>query len=135
MTDAARDRRHQRGMATRRAVLGDTHVDRAIAATTAFDAPFQDYITGAAWNDVWSGDDLTRRERSMVTLAILAALGHDEEIAMHVRAAANTGTSPEDIRAVFMHVALYAGVPAANRAFKIAKEVFAARGGNGHDPQ
>ena len=135
MADAGDNARHRKGMETRRAVLGDAHVDRAGAATTVFDAPFQDYITGAAWHDVWSGDDLTRRERSMVTLAILAALGHDEEVAMHVRAAANTGATEDDIRAVFMHVALYAGVPAANRAFKIAKAVFAAKEGNGHDPQ
>ncbi len=131
MTDAAdaANARHRKGMETRRAVLGDAHVARAEADKTPFDAPFQEYITGAAWHDVWSGDDLTRRERSIVTLAILATLGHDEEIAMHVRAAANTGATTEDIRAVFMHVALYAGVPAANRAFKIAKQVFAANGG------
>lgn len=118
-----------RGMKTRRAVLGDAHVDRSIAARTAFDGPFQDLITDAAWGRLWSGGSWTRRERSMVTLALLAALGHDEEVAMHVRAAANTGATREDIREAFMHVAIYAGVPAANRAFRIARQVFEAGDG------
>lgn len=113
--------RAARGDKTRRAVLGDAHVDRANAATEPFDRPFQDFITQGAWGTVWSGDHLTRRERSMITIALLAALGHDEEVAMHVRATANTGTSAEDIREALMHVAIYAGVPAANRAFRIAK--------------
>lgn len=113
------------GMATRRAVLGDAHVDRAAAAATEFDRPFQDLITEAAWGHVWSRPTWTRRERSMVTLALLAALGHDEEFAMHVRACANTGASREDIREALLHVAVYAGVPAANRAIRLAKEVFA----------
>lgn len=109
------------GEATRRAVLGDAHVDRASAATEPFDQPFQDFITRGAWGTVWSGGHLSKRERSMITIALLAALGHDEEVAMHVRATANTGASAEDIREALMHVAVYAGVPAANRAFKIAK--------------
>lgn len=110
------------GDKTRREVLGEAHVARAKAAKTPFDEPFQDYITRAAWGDVWARPHLTRREKSMLTIAILAALGHDEEVAMHVRATANTGASPEDIAETFMHVAAYAGVPAANRAFRIAKQ-------------
>ncbi len=112
------------GMATRRSVLGDAHVDRAEAMTSAFDAPFQDLITEAAWGHVWSRPEWTKRERSMVTIALLAALGHDEEVAMHVRATANTGATPEDIREALLHVAIYAGVPAANHAFKIVKQTY-----------
>jgi 4-carboxymuconolactone decarboxylase len=111
-------------MATRRRVLGDAHVDRASAAATPFDQPFQDMITEGAWGTVWSRPGISSRERSMITIALLAALGHDEEVAMHVRATANTGASREDITEALMHVAIYAGVPAANRAFKIAKHVF-----------
>lgn len=118
--------RAARGDKTRRSVLGDAHVDRANAATEAFDRPFQDFITQGAWGTVWSGDHLTKRERSMITIALLAALGHDEEVAMHVRATANTGASPEDIREALMHVAVYAGVPAANQAFRIAKRELSA---------
>lgn len=120
--------RHEAGMATRRAVLGDAYVDRANAASSPFDAPFQGFITEGAWGTVWSGDGLTRRERSIVTLALLAALGHWDEVAMHTRATANTGATPEDIREALMHVAVYAGVPAANHAFKIVKETLAAEG-------
>ncbi len=121
--------RHAEGMATRRSVLGDAHVDRAEAAKTAFDAPFQELITEAAWGHVWSRPDWTKRERSMVTIALLAALGQDEEVAMHVRATANTGASPEDIREALLHVAIYAGVPAANHAFKIVKKTYEEMGG------
>ena len=117
--------RYRAGMATRRAVLGDAHVDRASAAATAFDQPFQELITESAWGTVWSRPGWTKRERSMVTIALLAALGHDEEVAMHVRATANTGASREDIAEALLHVAIYAGVPAANRAIRIAKGVFA----------
>lgn len=116
--------RHAQGMKTRRAVLGDAHVDRAEAAKTAFDAPFQTLITEAAWGSVWSRTEWTRRERSMVTIALLAALGQDEEVAMHVRATANTGATPDDIREALLHVAIYAGVPAANHAFKIVKQTY-----------
>lgn len=112
-------------MATRRSVLGDAHVDRARAAMTSFDEPFQTFITEGAWGSVWSRPNLTRRERSIVTLALLAALGHDEEVAMHTRATLNTGATPEDIREALLHVAVYAGVPAANRAFKIVKKTYA----------
>ena len=117
--------RYREGMATRRAVLGDSHVDRASAAATAFDQPFQELITEAAWGAVWSRPGWTKRERSMVTIALLAALGHDEEVAMHVRATANTGATREDIAEALLHVAIYAGVPAANRAIRVAKQVFA----------
>jgi 4-carboxymuconolactone decarboxylase len=123
MSDTASERYHQ-GMATRRAVLGDAHVDRAQAASTEFDRPFQELITEAAWGHVWSRPALTKRERSMITIALLAALGQDDEVAMHVRATTNTGASREDIREALLHVAIYAGVPAANHAIKIAKQVF-----------
>ena len=113
--------RFEQGMRTRRAVLGDAHVDRAQTVTTGFDQPFQQLITEAAWGSVWSGNHWTKRERSMVTIALLAALGQDEELAMHVRATVNTGATEADIREALLHVAIYAGVPAANHAFKIAK--------------
>jgi 4-carboxymuconolactone decarboxylase len=113
--------RYDTGMATRRAVLGDAHVERAEAGKTDFDAAFQTFITEGAWGSVWSRPQLSRRERSMLTIVLLAALGHDEELAMHVRASANTGASPEDISEALLHVAIYAGVPAANHAFKIAR--------------
>jgi len=120
-----RSKRHIEGMKTRRTVLGDAHVDRAVANTSEFDAPFQEMITEVAWGHVWSSPGLTPRERSMITIALLAALGHDDEVAMHVRAAQNTGASQADIREALMHVAIYAGVPAANHAIKIAKQAFA----------
>jgi 4-carboxymuconolactone decarboxylase len=125
MSNPPNGARHAQGMATRRAVLGDAHVDRAEAARTEFDEPFQDLITEAAWSHVWSRPDITARERSMITIALLAALGHDEEVAMHVRATANTGATRQDIREALLHVAIYAGVPAANRAIRIAKKTFA----------
>ncbi|MBV2184413.1 MAG: 4-carboxymuconolactone decarboxylase [Rhizobium sp.] len=113
--------RYRQGMATRRSVLGDRYVDQAQKSKTAFDEPFQDLITETAWGHVWSRPTWTKRERSMVTIALLAALGHDEEVAMHVRATRNTGATPEDIMEALLHVAIYAGVPAANHAIKIAK--------------
>jgi 4-carboxymuconolactone decarboxylase len=119
--------RYERGMAVRRSVLGDRHVDEASARATAFDQDFQTFITEGAWGSLWSRPGLTHRERSMLTLALLAALGHDEELAMHVRATSNTGASVEDIKEALLHVAVYAGVPAANRAFKIAKLELAKR--------
>ncbi|TNM63354.1 4-carboxymuconolactone decarboxylase [Aliirhizobium smilacinae] len=123
MADTETDR-HRLGMATRRAVLGDAHVDRAVANMTEFDEPFQSLITEAAWGHVWSRPNFTKRERSIVTIALLAALGQDEEVAMHVRATANTGASREDVREALLHVAIYAGVPAANHAIKIARRVY-----------
>lgn len=117
------DERRERGMAVRREVLGDDHVDAAVARTTPFSAPFQDYITGAAWADVWGRPGLDRRTRSAVTLAILAALRAESEIAMHVRAALRNGLSADELSEVLLHVAVYAGVPAANAAFAIAQPV------------
>lgn len=117
--------RLKQGEKTRRKTLGEEHVNRSRTAQTAFDAPFLDLITEAAWGHVWSRDDLSKRERSIVTIALLAALGHHEEMAMHIRATARTGASPDDIREALLHVAIYAGVPAANSAFRIAKQVLA----------
>ncbi|MDQ7775058.1 MAG: 4-carboxymuconolactone decarboxylase [Paracoccus aminovorans] len=116
---------HDQGMATRRKVLGDAHVDRAEAAKTDFDAPFQDLITLSAWGTVWSGDGISLRERSMLTLALLAATGNFEEIPMHIRATARTGASRQDVLEAFQHVAIYAGVPRANHALKLAKQTYA----------
>lgn len=110
------------GMTVRRAVLGDAHVDRAEARKTPLDADFQRYITEAAWGSVWTRPGLDRPTRSLLTLVILASLGHWEEFAMHVRATRNTGASPEQIKEALFHVSVYAGVPAANRAFAILKE-------------
>jgi 4-carboxymuconolactone decarboxylase len=131
MHEAGQADRYSLGMATRRAVLGDAHVDRAEAAKTEFDQPFQELITEAAWGHVWSRPNWTQRERSMVTIALLAALGHYDEVAMHVHATANTGASREDICEAMLHVAIYAGVPAANQAIKIAKQVFDEMDGKG----
>jgi 4-carboxymuconolactone decarboxylase len=117
--------RYERGLAVRRTVLGDRHVDEVTARITDLDADFQTYITEAAWGSVWARPGLTHRERSMLTLALLAALGHDEELAMHVRATVNTGATVEDIKETLLQVAVYAGVPAANRALKIAKQEIA----------
>jgi 4-carboxymuconolactone decarboxylase len=119
------ERRLEQGMKVRRQVLGDAHVDRAEAGKTGFDAPFQDLITEAAWGTVWASDGISARERSMLTLALLAGLGNFEEIAMHIRATARTGASRADVQEVFQHVAIYAGVPRANHALKIAKAVYA----------
>ncbi|MBU0643904.1 MAG: 4-carboxymuconolactone decarboxylase [Alphaproteobacteria bacterium] len=113
------------GMKTRREVLGDAHVDRAEAAKTDFDLPFQTLITEGAWGTVWSSDKISRRERSMLTIALLAATGNFEEIPMHIRATARTGASKEDVAEALHHVAIYAGVPKANHALKLAKQTFA----------
>jgi len=118
------DALYNKGMQTRRSVLGDAHVDKAEANKTDFDKDFQEYITNSAWGTVWSRPGLTRRERSLITIALLAALGHEEELAMHIRATKNTGAAQEDVKEVLLHTAVYAGVPVANKAFKIAKEVF-----------
>ena len=112
------------GTLTRRKVLGGAHVDKALDQKTSFDEPFQNLITESAWGTVWANDTISLRERSMITLALLAATGNFDEIPMHIRATVNTGASKEDIREAFMHVAIYAGVPKANHAFKIAKKVF-----------
>jgi 3-oxoadipate enol-lactonase/4-carboxymuconolactone decarboxylase len=119
---------NQEGMAVRREVLGDAHVDRAVAATTPFTAPFQDLITRYAWGEVWSRPGLDRRTRSAVTLAMLVALRSEEELAMHVRAALRNGLRPQEIGEVLLHAAVYAGVPAANAAFAIAQRVLREEG-------
>ncbi|SFI33962.1 4-carboxymuconolactone decarboxylase [Jannaschia pohangensis] len=113
------------GERIRREVLGDAHVDRSARNATAVDQPFQSLVTEACWGTVWASDAITRRERSMLVLAILAATGNFEEIPMHVRATANTGASEQDITEVFQHVAIYAGVPRANHALKLAKTTLA----------
>ena len=120
-----RNPQYAAGMEVRRQVLGDDHVARAEAAKTPLDAPFQQLITETAWGTVWASDAISRRERSMLTLALLAATGNFDEIPMHIRATANTGATPQDIAEVFQHVAIYAGVPRANRALKLAKETLA----------
>lgn len=117
--------RYEAGMRVRRHILGDTHVDRAEAAKTEFDIPFQTMITETAWGNVWASDGISDRERSMLTLALLAALGNFDEIPMHIRATARTGASKTDVLEAFQHVALYAGVPRANHALKLAKETYA----------
>lgn len=113
------------GMKTRRRVLGDAHVNGAEAAKDSFDEPFQTLITESAWGSVWARDTISPRERSMLTIALLAGLGNDHELAMHIRATANTGATPDDVLEALLHVAIYAGVPRANHAIKIAKETFA----------
>ena len=117
--------RFEQGMTVRRSVLGDAHVDNAETEKTSFDAPFQTMITEGAWGTLWADETISKRERSMLTLALLAATGNFEEIPMHVRACTNTGASRDDILQAFMHVAFYAGVPKANRAIKLAKQTFA----------
>ena len=117
--------RFEPGMQVRRQVLGDAHVDRAEAAKTEFDTPFQTLITEGAWGTVWASDGISLRERSMLTLALLAATGNFEEIPMHIRATARTGASKQDVLEAFQHVAIYAGVPRANHALKLAKQTYA----------
>jgi 4-carboxymuconolactone decarboxylase len=114
---------YESGMKVRREVLGDEHVDRAVEGTTPFTQPFQDYITRCAWGGVWTRDGLDRRTRSAITLAALTALGRGDELALHVRAARRNGLSDEEIAEVLLHTGVYAGVPAANSAFAIAKRV------------
>ncbi|MCQ0971630.1 4-carboxymuconolactone decarboxylase [Paracoccus sp. TK19116] len=117
--------RHATGMKVRREVLGDAHVDRAEAAKTDLDTAFQSLITEGAWGTVWASDAISRREHSMLTLALLAATGNFEEIPMHIRATARTGASKQDVLEAFQHVAIYAGVPRANHALKLARETYA----------
>ena len=114
--------RHEAGMTVRRQVLGDAHVDRAVANTDEFTADFQDLITRYAWGEIWTRPGLDRRTRSCITLAVLATLHHDEELAMHVRAALRNGLTAEEVGEVLLQVGVYAGVPAANRAFKVAQQ-------------
>jgi 4-carboxymuconolactone decarboxylase len=113
------------GMRTRREVLGDAHVDRAVARTDAFTADFQDLVTRVVWGELWTRPGLDRRVRSCVTLALLASLGLPEELAMHVRAARRNGLTPDEIQEVLLHVGIYAGLPKANQAFAVAQHVLA----------
>jgi len=117
--------RYENGMQVRRSILGDAHVDRAEASKTTFDEPFQELITETAWGNLWANDRISKRERSMITLALLAAMGNFDEIPMHIRATAQTGASKQDVLEAFQHVALYAGVPRANHAIKLAKQTYA----------
>ena len=114
---------HEQGMKVRREVLGDEHVERAIERTTPFTADFQDLITRYAWGEVWARPGLDRRTRSCITLATLIALGREEELAMHVRAALRVGLTPDEVKEVLLHSAIYCGVPAANGAFAVAQRV------------
>ncbi len=125
------DNKYQVGLAIRREVLGKAHVDHAEANQTPFDADFQRFITETAWGDIWARPGLDRKTRHLLTIALLAALGKENELAMHIRATRNTGVTPEEIKEAFMQVAVYAGVPAANTAFAIAKKVFAEPGEKG----
>jgi 4-carboxymuconolactone decarboxylase len=122
------EERHAQGMSVRREVLGDAHVDRAVANTTDLTEAFQDFITRFAWGDVWSRPGLDRRTRSIVTLTALTALRAENEIAMHVRAAITNGLTPQEIAEVLLHTGVYAGVPAANSAFAIAQRTLAEMG-------
>ena len=117
------DETYDAGMKTRREVLGDEHVDRVVENTNEFTAAFQDFITRYAWGSVWTRDGLDRRIRSCITLAVLTALGRENEVGMHVRAALRNGLSSEEIAEVLLHTAVYAGVPAANAAFAVAKPI------------
>ncbi|MFF5991599.1 4-carboxymuconolactone decarboxylase [Prauserella flavalba] len=119
------DEAYTEGMRVRREVLGDEHVDRAVANTTEFTRPFQDYITRSAWGSVWTRDGLDRKTRSCITLAVLTALHCHGELAMHVRAAIGNGLTPEEISEVLLHTGVYAGVPAANEAYRIASRTLA----------
>lgn len=116
------------GMTVRREVLGDAHVDRAVAGTTEFTGDFQDFITRYAWGEIWSRPGLSRAERSIITLTALVVLRQDEELAMHLRAALRNGLTPGQIAEILLHVGIYAGIPAANRAFAIARRVLAEAG-------
>ena len=116
---------HERGLEVRRAVLGDEHVDRAIARTTDFTAEFQDLLTRYAWGEIWTRPGLDRRTRSCITLTALVAGGREHELAMHVRGALRNGLTPDEIKEVLLQAAIYCGVPAANAAFAVAQEVLA----------
>ena len=117
------DPTHDRGMEVRREVLGDEHVDRAVDRTTGFTADFQDLITRYAWGEIWTRPGLDRRTRSCMTIIALVALGRMEELAMHIRAGLRNGLTPDEIKEVLLHSAIYCGVPAANSAFAVAQDV------------
>ena len=135
MSDETRDEIHADGMEVRRAVLGDAHVDRAIERTTPFNADFQDLITRYAWGEIWSRPGLDRRTRSCITLTALIALGHHQELAMHVRAALRNGLTPDEISEVILQSAIYCGVPAANTAYAVAGEVVQQVAAEGATPE
>lgn len=118
------DDRYKHGLEIRRSVLGNAHVDRSKANMTPFDADFQRYITETAWGQIWSRPGLDYRTRQLVTIGVLAALGREQELALHIRATHNTGVTPDEVKETLMQVAVYAGVPAANTAIAIAKEIF-----------
>jgi len=120
------EERYDQGMSVRREVLSNEHVDRAIAGTTELTADFQDFITRVAWGDIWSRPGLDRRSRSVAVITALIAHGHHEELAMHLRAGLRNGLTVDEIREIILQSAVYSGVPAANTAFRIANEVFAA---------
>lgn len=122
------DERYEQGMSIRREVLGDAHVDRAVEGTIDFTAPFQEFITRYAWGEVWAREGLSRQTRSAITLAVLTALGREGELELHVRAALRNGLSAEEIAEVLLHTAVYAGVPASNAAFAVARRVLEADG-------
>jgi 4-carboxymuconolactone decarboxylase len=121
-------KRRNKGMKMRRAVLGDAHVDRARAKENSFNAPFQDLITRYAWGEIWTRPGLPRKTRSLITIALMVALNRNEELRLHLRAAANNGVTRKEIREVLLQTAIYCGVPAANTAFHIAEKVFAEPG-------
>jgi 4-carboxymuconolactone decarboxylase len=117
--------RYEKGLAVRRGVLGDAHVDRALTKVNDFNGDFQDFITRYAWGEVWSRPGLARHTRSLLTLALMVALNRGDEFKMHVRAAFNNGVTRDEIKELLLHTALYAGLPAANTAYHLAEEVFA----------
>lgn len=119
-----KDSRYEAGLTVRRRVLGDAHVDRTLQSATGFDADFQELVTRHAWGDIWTRSGLDHRIRSLITIALLAASGRDDELRLHVRATRNTGASQDDVKEVLMQVAVYAGMPAANHAFHVAKAVY-----------
>jgi 4-carboxymuconolactone decarboxylase len=121
-------KRHKKGMAVRRAVLGDAHVDRAEANKSSFNEAFQDLITRYAWGEIWTRPGLPRKTRSLITIAMMVALNRNEELRLHLRAAANNGVSRKEIQELLLQTAIYCGVPAANSAFRTAEEVFAEKG-------
>lgn len=127
-----RDDLHARGMEVRREVLGDTHVDRAVERTTPLTADFQELVTRYAWGEIWSRPGLDRRTRSLLTLAVLVAMGREHELELHLRGAVRNGVTPDEIKEVLLHCAVYCGVPAANGAFAIAQRVL--EGGAGDEP-
>ncbi|HEY7339758.1 MAG TPA: 4-carboxymuconolactone decarboxylase [Ktedonobacterales bacterium] len=118
--------RYEAGLAVRRAVLGNAYVDQALANATAFNGPFQDFITRYAWGEIWDRPGLPRQTRSLITLAMLVALNRGDELRMHIRAALRNGVTIEEIQEVFLHCAIYCGVPAANAAFHLAADALAA---------